>query len=213
MELHIFGPGFSTLVRSVRLYCEENQLSYTHGMSLEERPISWRSDEHRAYHPFGKVPVLLHGDIHIFETLPICRYLQTVFVAPIPEHDLATQTLVDQWSSALITSVDTALVRNYILPLAGPDRPKTLDVQALTAARLKAEETLAILDSQLGERPFICGACWSMADALLVPMLDYMALISDSASLLAKQPRLMSYLDRMRNRPSGLAVLQRAPAD
>jgi glutathione S-transferase len=212
MDLHIFGPGFSTLVRSVRLYCEEKALSYTYGMSLDGHSISWRCDEHRVLHPFAKVPVLLHADRHVFETSAICRYLDAVFPGRTPAHDFATQTLIEQWSSALVTSVDAALVRNYILPLIGPSRPKTLDPQALAAARLEAERTLAILDSQLGECPFICGELWSMADTLLVPMLDYLALITDPASVLGQYPRLMNYLERMRSRPSGCAVLQSAPA-
>jgi glutathione S-transferase len=208
MNLHIFGPGFSTFVRSVRLYCEEKGLAYTYGMSLRGQPIEWHGETHRIYHPFGKVPVLFHGGGHVFETNAICRYLDAAFPerAHMPA-DLAVRTEIDQWSNALATSVDERLVRNYLLVVAGPNPPKTLDPEMLARAESQVEATLAILDAQLGERAFICGDRYSIADALLTPMLDYLSDISRPASWLERWPRLRNYLDCMQSRPSGRAVL------
>ncbi|MCQ4255505.1 glutathione S-transferase family protein [Stutzerimonas stutzeri] len=212
MDLHIFGPGFSTLVRSVRLYCEEKGLTYTYGMHLNGFPVSWRSEAHRALHPFGKVPVLLHGSTAIFETMAIFRYLDAAHPERSPTHAPATQMLLEQWSSALVTSVDASLVRNYILPIVGPNQSTPIDAKTLEVARLEAERTLSILDAQLGERAFFCAEHWSIADALLTPMLDYLTLITEPANLLSQWPRLRDYLGRMRTRPSGCAVLQTTPA-
>lgn len=208
MNLHVFGPAFSTFVRSVRLYCEEKELAYTCGMSLSGQPISWKSEAHRALHPFGKVPVLLHDGTQVFETMAICRYLDAMVPSPVGSLTLAHQTLVEQWSSALVTSVDAALVRNYILPIAGPNRTVMMDAKTREAARLEVAQTLAILDAQLREQPFLCGEHWSMADALLIPMLDYLARITEPVSELSAWPRLTGYLERMRARPSTCAVLQ-----
>ena len=208
MSLHIFGPGFSTLVRSVRLYCEEKGLDYTYGMVVQGQPVEWHSEVHRAYHPFGKVPVLFHAGGHIFETRAICRYLDAAF----PERtqlppDLTARTEIDQWSSALATSVDERLVRNYLLLVGGPNPPKTVDPSLLARAESRVEATLAILDEQLGERSFICGDRYSVADALLTPMLDYLVATARPASWLDPWPRLCNYLECMRARPSGRAVL------
>ena len=111
-----------------------------------------------------------------------------------------------------VTSVDASLVRNYILPIAGPNHSITRDTETLEIARLEAEQTLAILDTQLGEQFFFCTEHWSIADALLTPMLDYLMLITEPAGLLSQWPRLRDYLERMRTRPSGCAVLQSTPA-
>jgi glutathione S-transferase len=77
----------------------------------------------------------------------------------------------------------------------------------LARAESQVEATLAILDAQLGERAFICGDRYSIADALLTPMLDYLSDISRPASWLERWPRLRNYLDCMQSRPSGRAVL------
>lgn len=208
MSLHILGPGFSTFVRSVRLCCEEKKLTYSYGMTLHGKPFDWRGETHRAYHPFGQVPVLFHEGKHVFETYAICRYLDAVFPdrALIPT-DLAAHTEIDQWCIALTTSVDECLVRNYLLLVAGPNRPKEVDTASLARSEMKVESTLAVLDKQLGEQAFICGNDYSVADALLTPMLDYLADVSRPAGWLECWPRLRSYLDRMRSRPSGRVLL------
>lgn len=208
MALHILGPGFSTFVRSVRLYCEEKRLAYSYGMSLRGQPIDWRGETHRVYHPFGKVPVLLHDDRQVFETNAICRYLDAVFPGrPLPPGDLAARTEIDQWSSALATSVDQHLVRNYLLLVAGPAPSQTLDPPMLASAESKVDATLELLDAQLGERSFLCGDSYSVADALLTPMLDYLSNVPRSSGWLEPWPRLRRYLDSMQSRPSGRAVL------
>lgn len=208
MKLHVFGPGFSTLVRSVRLYCEEKGLAHSYGMDIRDVEVAWRSEAHLALHPFAKVPVLLHGSMQVFETTAICRYVDAAFSTGVSTVDLQTRTLIDEWSSALVTSVDASLVRGYIVPIAGPNRLGFTDRDELARAQSAAEETLAILDAQLGDQPFFCGEHYSMADALLSPMLDYLAQITEPARLLGSQPRLKRYLSNMRNRPSGRAVLQ-----
>lgn len=208
MELHIFGPGFSTFVRSVRLYCEEKGLNYTYGMNLKGHAIEWRSEAHRRYHPFGKVPVLLHADGHVFETSAICRYLDMAFPeSSLQPAGMAMRTLVDQWSSALASEVDKYLVRDYLLPVAGPGRPAVIDPDILARAESQVKATLVILDTQLGEQAYFCGEHYSLADALLTPMLDYLASMAPPVDWLDPWPRLGAYLSRMRARPSGRSVL------
>lgn len=207
MSLHVYGPAFSTLVRSVRLYCLEKDLTVGCGMSVDGRPVPWRSAEHFALHPFGQVPVLLHNGNSVFETLGICRYLDRAFPeTSLQPKDPASQTLVDQWASALITTVDSCLIRRYLLLVLGPRVAEPLAGPALAQAEQDVDRTLAVLDGELGEGDFFCGVCYSLADALLTPMLDYLTRMP-GRDWLAGRPGLAAYLQRMRQRPSGRKVL------
>lgn len=207
MALHIYGPRFSSLVRSVRLYCLEMGLEASVGLSVAGRPVAMHSPEHLALHPFGQVPVLLHDGASVFETLAICRYLDRAFPArSLEPEDAAGRLLVEQWASALISTVDTRLIRRYLLPVAGPGNAAPLDGAALTRAEAAVEQTLAVLERQLGGQAFLCGARFSLADALLAPMLDYLTRIP-GREWLAAWPGLMAYLQRLRQRPSGREVL------
>jgi glutathione S-transferase len=55
------------------------------GASYRLAPVAsgtFRSPEHLARHPFGRVPVLDHGDFRLYETQAILRYLDRVLPVP-----------------------------------------------------------------------------------------------------------------------------------
>jgi glutathione S-transferase len=66
-SVHIFGPQFSTFVRSVQLCCEEKGISSTVGAHIDGQRVEFHGPEHQALHPFGKVPVLLHGERRLID--------------------------------------------------------------------------------------------------------------------------------------------------
>ncbi len=72
----LYGPAFSTYVRSVRLALEEKGAPYR----LEEINImedAHKTPEHRARHPFAKVPAFEHDGFELYETMAIMRYVTT----------------------------------------------------------------------------------------------------------------------------------------
>src|SRR5262249_21359959 len=60
--------------------------------TLEEKGANWRlqmpgdggmkGEAHMRRHPFGRVPVLEHGDFTLYETQAILRYLDRIFLSP-----------------------------------------------------------------------------------------------------------------------------------
>lgn len=58
----------------------------------------------------------------------------------------------------------------------------------MATAEPMATQTLELLEKQLGGQQFFCGADYSMADAILTPMLDYLERVPDSAQWLKKHP-------------------------
>src|SRR5262249_5081850 len=61
----IIGSARSTYVQAVRMVCEEKGIDYVW------TETALRAPEIRAIHPFGKMPVLRHGDFHLFESQAI----------------------------------------------------------------------------------------------------------------------------------------------
>ena len=74
--LEIIGIPQSNYVWVVRMVCEEKGIDYV----LTEKPL--RAPEIRSIHPFGKMPVLRHGDFQLFESKAIATYLDRSFPAP-----------------------------------------------------------------------------------------------------------------------------------
>ena len=82
----IYGPAFSTYVRSVRLALEEKGAPYR----LEEINIlegAHQTPEHRARHPFAKVPAFEHDGFELYETAAMMRYVDETFAGPSLQPD------------------------------------------------------------------------------------------------------------------------------
>lgn len=67
--VEIVGPAPSTYTRVARMVCEEKQIPYELKQSLPHSP------DVDAIHPFGKVPVMRHGDFELCESKAISTYL------------------------------------------------------------------------------------------------------------------------------------------
>lgn len=208
-QLHIYGPEFSTFVRTVMLCCEEKNIGYSVGKTVNGQEIRSKSDGHLALHPHGKVPVLLVDGEPLFETGAICRYIDSVYpgAALLPDDPWA-RAQVDQASSEIALYIDDALIRNLLLEFAFPKgEGGTVRMDAVDAALPAAKAAMQRLASMLGERAFIAGDHYSMADAMLLPMLDYVAGLPVSDQLFADAAGLTDYLNRMRERDASRKVL------
>jgi len=209
-EVQIYGPVFSSFVRVVMLCCEEKGIGYRAGLTLDGAPIEFKSEDHHALHPWGKIPVIKHRQQTLYETATICRYLDSYFDGPaLQPEDPAQRAQVDQWCATLSLYVDKALVRDYLLEFAFPKGENgQIRMDKVLEAEPAVKAQLAIINTQLADQAFLCGASLTLADLMLLPMLDYVAGLPQGDSLIEPGSALANYLERMRARPSAQKVLQ-----
>ncbi|MHC5305876.1 glutathione S-transferase family protein [Bartonella sp. LJL80] len=208
-SLFIVGTDYSTFTRSVRIYCELMGVSYETGMTVHGETLALRSAALKDYHPFGKIPVLLQGELKIFETTAICRYLDALYpdksLRPTAASDAA---LVDAWAQVISIYVDKAVLRDYVLEYAfpkGENGKVRLDIVA--KALPAAHESLAVVSKQLAEQAFLCGKSFTLADAILLPILDYASQVPTKAKLFAGLDNLLRYVERLRAIPAVQKVI------
>ena len=92
------------------MVCEEKVIDYT----LTE--VELGAPELFAIHPFGKMPVLRHGDFQLCESKAIATYLDLVFPHPqLVPSEPRFGALTEQWVSLVNTVIDRTLVRTYLL--------------------------------------------------------------------------------------------------
>ncbi|XKE45253.1 glutathione S-transferase family protein [Halomonas organivorans] len=208
-SVHIVGPQFSTFVRSVQLCCEEKGIPYTLGAEVDGRPVALHSPEHYALHPFGKVPILLHGERRLIETPTICRYLDGAFDGPALQPEAPwSRARVDQWTGVLAGYVDQALVRRYLLEFVFPKgEGGAVRQDAVAAAQPELARVLGLLEGQLAEGDYLVGDDFTIADAIAAPMLDYLLGLAAAEAFLAETPRLVAYIRRLQARPAATRVL------
>jgi glutathione S-transferase len=166
-----------------------------------------RSPAHLARHPFGRIPVMDHGDFQLYETQAILRYLDAVLpgVSLRPSAPRAAARMdqicgITDWYLFPQASATIGFQR-LILPMMGG----TPDEAAIAAAVPNARRVFGVLEGLIGDQAFLAGETLSIADLMVAPHLDFLVQTHEGAELL-KGTRLPAWLERMRARPSMAAT-------
>jgi glutathione S-transferase len=205
-EFIVYGVPGSPFMRSVCAAMEEKGEPYRiHAFG----PGEARGETLRKLHPFGRIPVIDHGDFRLYETQAILRYVDAVFpkpsLQPTDPRALARMNQfigINDWY--LFPQVARIIVFQRIV---GPVLMGTApDEGACAAAVPDAERCLNELDRLLGDQSFLAGEQVSLADLLLAPQLLYLAATPECGKILAGT-KLRAWLDRMGARASMQATL------
>src|SRR5713226_796353 len=188
----IIGSVRSTCTRVVCMVCEEKGIEYV----LTERPLG--APEILAIHPFGKMPVLRHGDVELFESKAIATYLDRSFPAPfVFPSDLRLAALAEQWVSLVNTVMDRTLIRTYLFAYiaprtadGGPDR------EAIDAVMPAVHEQLGVLDKAVARTGYLVGEQFTYADINLLPILHRVRQAPEGAEAVASATHLARYYDQ-----------------
>jgi glutathione S-transferase len=194
----IIGSMRSTYTRVVCMVCEEKRIEYV----LTEKPL--RAPELLAIHPFGKMPVLRHGDVALCESKAIATYLDRSFPEPyVFPSDPRLAALTEQWVSLVNTVIDRTLIRTYLLAYIAPKRADGKpDREAIEAVMPAVREQLGILDRAVANTGHLVGDQFTFADINLLPLLYRVRQAPEGAETLAAATHLARYYDRHTARPS-----------
>jgi glutathione S-transferase len=180
------------------MVCEEKAIPY----ELKQSPP--HSPDVDAIHPFGKVPVMRHGDFELCESKAIATYLDLSFPGPklIPT-DPRHAALTEQWVSLVNTKIDGTLVRtyllNYIFPKTSDGSPDRKVIDAVVPA---VKQEIELLDRAVAKGGFLAGDSFTFADINVMPILAYLKNFPEAGSAIAAAKSLSAYYDRLVARPS-----------
>ena len=176
---------------------EELELEYNIN-KMAFNPKDLKSDEHRARHPLGRVPVLDDGDVRIYESGAIVEYVierhKNGGLKPEVADPLYPEYL--QWfhycEGMVMPPVNTIVVQTLLLP---PDRR---DETALGQAQRLLSKALEPVDESLAGRDYLIGA-FSAADV----MLGHACFMSNRLGCVPDEmANLKGYVERISERPA-----------
>ena len=200
LKLH-FAPN-SRAGRIVWLL-EELELPYEIN-KMAFHPQDLKSDEHRARHPLGRVPVLEDGDISIYESGAIVDYVierhKNGGLKPSVDSDLYPQFL--QWfhycEGMIMPPINTIIVQTILLP---EDRR---DETALGQAQRLFTKALAPVEENLEGKEYLIGD-FSAADI----MLGHSCFMSNNLGCVSDEmTNIKSYVHRISERPAFKKAIQ-----
>ena len=199
----IYGPAFSTYVRSVRLALEEKGAPYR----LEEVNIlegAHQTPEHRARHPFAKVPAFEHDGFELYETIAIMRYVDETFEGPSLQPDNArerarmTQVLGIMNAYAYPACISACVIQRLMVPLMGGTPDEAVVAEAVPQATTSVEALDALIDGN----EFFAGGKLSLADLHVAPIYDYFSQTPEGETALGGTPNLRRWWDAISQRES-----------
>lgn len=189
--LEIVGIPQSNYVWAVRMVCEEKGVPYE---LKAERP---HTPDVTAIHPFGKVPVMRHGDVTLCESKAIASYIDRVFDGPkvIPE-DIERGAQVEQWVSLGNVEFDRLMIRQYVIGYLFPKEPGKPDMAAIKVAAENMKPQVEVLDRAVAKTGHLVGDGLTLADINILPMLSYVNRFEEGKALLGSAKNLSAYMER-----------------
>jgi len=194
LKLH-FAPN-SRASRIVWLL-EELQLPYEIN-KMAFHPKDLKSDEHRARHPLGRVPVLEDGDVTLFESGAIVDYILERHKNGGLKPSVSDATYPDylQWfhycEGMVMPPVNTIVVQTILLPA---DRR---DEKVLAQAQRLLTKALQPVNETLEGKDYLIGA-FSGADI----MLGHASFMSNRLGCVPEEMEyLKAYVERVAARPA-----------
>ena len=174
LELYYFPDNASL---APHLLLVEAQLEYS--LKLVDRNSSaHKSQDYLKLNPAGRIPVLVHNELVLFESPAICIYISELESRSrlIPAVGHFSRPLFFQWLTYLTNTFQAEfMVWRY------PERHTTnvAGVNEIKAAQdLRLVDILALLDNTLGNKPFLLGTQISACDHFLFMLASWCGSIS-----------------------------------
>ncbi len=195
MAISLYQVSSCPFCARVRIVLDEKGLPYHRvEVDLNAKPAALV-----ARHPRAEVPLLVDGDLAVYESRLIAEYLDERYPgAPLlptaPAARARARLLFDLCDRALAAPSYALAQQTYLrAPLAPVDDMVVAEAtQAITAALARVAHALA-------DRPFLLGA-FSLADLAFAPFLSQ--LNAAAYPLPAAPPALRAWADRLADRPS-----------
>jgi glutathione S-transferase len=171
-------------------------------------PIAIGSDALGALHPWRRVPIMQHGDLRLYETSAITRYIDEIGSGPslVPATPTA-RAVMEQWISAINCYMYDSFIRSYALKYLLPKlRGGEPDMAAVRAAIPNLERDVALLDAGYAGSHWLAGDALSLADLFVAPIGHVLGLCPEGKAALAGAKYLSRALDDMLGRDSFVAV-------
>jgi glutathione S-transferase len=203
----LYGPAFSTYVRSARLALEEKGVDYDLvEIDFLQGPMPAEQIER---HPFARVPAFEHDGFQLYETTAICRYVDEAFDGPaLQPGNVQERARMNQIISILDNytypcTVGQLVIQRLVMPMLGNDP----DESAIAAALPEINTCMTTIAALRGNNTFLAGNQLSLADLHFAPIYDYFKNTPESGPILDKTPGLGDWWNEM----SGRASLQKTP--
>jgi len=199
IQLHYF-PGNANLAPHMVL----EEIGAPFELVLVDRKVdAHKSAEYLKLNPNGQIPVLVDGDLVLYEAAAICLYLADKF----PEARLAPplqsteRAQLYKWLMWCTNTLQAMLMHFFYADRMVDDGDRAAAAQVARRAQARCGPMLDQLDAQLAQhgKPWVLGEAYSVVDPYALMLCRWTRSFTRPARSL---PHLGPYLQRMLERPA-----------
>ncbi len=144
------------------------------GIEYENSPTHFTGDTKKpdflAINPNGRVPVLVDGDLTLFESMAINLYLAKKYDGGLQPKTLEDEARAVQWSFWGMTELEAQLIQMLLNTVMLPEAER--DPSKIEAAVEALERPLRVLDGALADRAYLLGDSFTIADLNVASVLS-----------------------------------------
>lgn len=206
--MKFYGRTTSNVQRAI-LPLFEAEVDVEKELELVEVDILFSQDQHNpiylAKQPFGQIPYFEDGDIALFESRAIAKYIAEKYRnqgTPLLGKTLQEEAIIDQWvecEAHNLYPVAQPMVLE-ILMSRGMKRPTNEKLVAECKAKLQA--LLGVYEAHLakGETKYLVGEAYTLADACHAPYVEQIWELTPDVVM--GLPRVAAWMERIVTRPA-----------
>lgn len=193
-DVTIYGTTISPFTRTVRMCLEEKEEAYR---MYEYMP---GSEEQKKEHPLGKVPAIRDADVHLYETLAICVYIDGEYATDpqLQPSDTIEKADMFQRISLYLDEGYPNISKGLLFPrLINPMMGRATDESVIKTYMPKIERYLAVADKELRGQRWMVGDEMTLADLFLAPAIYYVKMTPEGQKLLSGLENLSAWYTNM----------------
>ncbi|CAL5415605.1 hypothetical protein CsSME_00033205 [Camellia sinensis var. sinensis] len=188
---------------------------YEHDLDFEFVPIDIEAGEHKqepflSLNPFAEVPAFQDGDLTLFESRAIMRFIAFAYPKPGKEHifkDPLTQGVVAAWIDVQDHQFNPPALKLINELIFKPKNGFTPDTTAVAEEEAKLAKVLDIYEERLGESEYLGGEKFTSADLTHLPNLYYL-MQTPMNRVIESRPRVSAWCARIMARPAWSRVVE-----
>jgi glutathione S-transferase len=197
--LRLYYHPASTYARRVHITLLEKHIEFE-PVVLDMVNRAHKAPEYLAQNPYGRVPTIDDDGFVMYESSAILQYLEaTRPLPPLTPADPRGRARVDMH----LRLCDLQMSRptgQIIFPKRFLPQERW-DLAAMAQAKTEIEKHLAILEQTLGNRPYLVGDAYTLADIAYTPFLQFLPLME-----IEPPPSVAAWRTRLLERPSAVAT-------
>ncbi|KAF8394554.1 hypothetical protein HHK36_020765 [Tetracentron sinense] len=207
--LKVHGSVFSTAVLRVITCLNEKDLEF------ELVPINMAAKEHKkepfiSLNPFGQVPAFEDGDLKLFESRAITKYIAYEYkekVTQLISMDSKKMAILAQWLEVEAHQYDPAASKlTFELVIKPLMLGLTSDGAVVEEYEGKLAKVLDVYEARLAESKYLAGDCFSLADLHHLPSINYL-MGTQAKKLFESRPHVSAWCTDILARPAWTKTL------